>query len=181
MISYRHLTAAQLMPSLFAHFDRYQEVKQCWRQENNTWILKDIAFIDDWEPKHIDILVKCLSNTVRTGGAVIGAFEENQLVGFAALENELFGRNRRYLQLSSLHVTYPKRGGGIGRELFRRIGGEAERRGADKLYISAHSARETQAFYRAMGCKEAEEYNSRLAAAEPCDCQLEFQLKPSDR
>ena len=38
------------------------------------------------------------------------------------------------------------------------------------------SSEETQAFYHALGCVEAEEYNEALYAAEPCDCQLEYVL-----
>lgn len=48
--------------------------------------------------------------------------------------------------------------------------------GGQKLYISAHSAVESQAFYRKMGCVEAEEYDPAHTAAEPCDCQLEYLL-----
>ena len=44
------------------------------------------------------------------------------------------------------------------------------------LYISAHSAVESQAFYKKMGCVEAEEYDPAHTAAEPCDCQLEYLL-----
>lgn len=35
---------------------------------------------------------------------------------------------------------------------------------------------ESQAFYKAMGCREAEEYNKEHVEIEPCDCQLEFVL-----
>jgi len=35
---------------------------------------------------------------------------------------------------------------------------------------------ETQAFYRAMGCREAEEPNLEHVEKEPFDCQLEYQL-----
>ncbi len=48
--------------------------------------------------------------------------------------------------------------------------------GAKKLYISAHSSQETQAFYSSMGCIEAREYNKTLVAKEPYDCQLEYSL-----
>ncbi len=48
--------------------------------------------------------------------------------------------------------------------------------GADKLYISAHSSKESQAAYRALGCSFAEEINEKLAAAEPFDVQLEYRL-----
>lgn len=48
--------------------------------------------------------------------------------------------------------------------------------GAKKLYISAHSAVESQAFYKAMGCVEAQVYNQMHVEQEPCDCQLECVL-----
>ena len=53
---------------------------------------------------------------------------------------------------------------------------EARQLGADKLYISAHSSKESQAAYRALGCSFAEEINEELAAAEPFDVQLEYKL-----
>ena len=48
--------------------------------------------------------------------------------------------------------------------------------GASRLYISAHSAKESMAAYRALGCVEAEEINWTLAKKEPCDVQLEYRL-----
>lgn len=42
--------------------------------------------------------------------------------------------------------------------------------------MSTHSSEETQAFYKAMGCMEAVEYNEKLVSEEPCDCQLEYCL-----
>ena len=69
------------------------------------------------------------------------------------------------------------RGQGIGRALFRLACREARALGAERLYISAHSARETIAAYRAFGCVEAEEINWTLAKKEPCDVQLEYVLE----
>ena len=68
------------------------------------------------------------------------------------------------------------RGKGIGKRLFLAAGKWAKEHGAEKLYISAHSAVETQGFYRAMGCVEAQEYNQTHVEAEPYDCQLEYSL-----
>ena len=48
---------------------------------------------------------------------------------------------------------------GIGRKLFSMACEEVRRLGADKLYISAHSSKESQAAYRALGCMPAEEVN----------------------
>ena len=51
----------------------------------------------------------------------------------------------------------------------------AKQKGAKKLYISAHSAVESQAFYKSMGCVEAEVYNQKHVEDEPYDCQLDQQ------
>ena len=175
-ISYRELKEIELDEALFVKFNRYQDVKKCWRKENGEWLLKDIAFTEQWSLDEYRELTKYLQNTIKTGGTVFGAFNKDVLVGFASLENEFFGSNKEYLQLSSIHTSYECRGCGIGKKLFSLICRQAKELGAQKLYISAHSAQETQEFYKAMGCTEAVEYNEKLVAAEPCDCQLEYVL-----
>lgn len=175
-IRYRPLTLGEVVPALFEGFTRRQEVTRCWRRENGSWLLKDIAFIDDWSPQDYGTLLDCLRHTLETGGALIGAFQGNQLAGFASVENEFFGSQKQYLQLSSLHVSLPYRHQGIGRRLLEMAAESARGLGAKKLYISAHSAEETQAFYHALGCVEALEYHAPLVEAEPCDCQMELVL-----
>ena len=68
------------------------------------------------------------------------------------------------------------RGRGIGKALFHAAGAWAKENGARKLYISAHSAVESQAFYKAMGCVEAQVYQKEHVEREPYDCQLECVL-----
>ena len=76
----------------------------------------------------------------------------------------------------SVYVRKDLRGQGMGKELFALAAGAARRMGGEKLYISSHSAVETQAFYRGMGCRDAEEIDAAHAAREPFDCQLEYIL-----
>ncbi len=177
MIEFRPIQAHELNMELYAQFSRRQDVTQCYRRENGEWVIKPIAFIDDWSNENYAELIKDLLNTLKTGGAVFGAFEDGLLKGFASVENEFFGGENRYLDLSSLHVSQNMRGSGIGRRLFAISAAWAKERGAKKLYISSHSAVETQRFYRcAMGCTDAKEINAALAEKEPCDCQLEYIL-----
>ena len=166
----------ELSPALFASFDRYQAVRRCWRKENEEWKLKDIAFIEQWNEADYRELITLLTHTLDTGGALIGAFRDSALIGFASVETRPLGARGNYRQLSELYVSAESRGCGIGRQLFAAAAEAAKGFGAEKLYISAHSAEETEAFYRAMGCREAEEYDAALTAAEPCDCQLEYPL-----
>lgn len=173
-IKYRQLKNDEINLTLFHSFNRYQDVKKCWRKENGKWTLKEIAFIEQWGSVEYEYLIKCLQNTVKTGGTVYGAFHNDVLVGFASVESEFFGSQKEYLQLSSLHISYENRGMGIGKKLFSLACKKAKEMGAQKLYISAHSSEETQAFYKAVNCVEAVEYNPKLVAEEPCDCQLEY-------
>ena len=167
-LSIQFLTVSQITPALFVGFVRRQQVKRCWRKESGRWVLKDIAFLDDWSPADYTHLLQKLRAILLSGGAVLAAFDGGT--------NEPFGPAEEYLQLSELNVSQPLRGQGIGRELFRLACEQARTRGVQKLYLSAHSAEETQAFYRAMGCVEAAWYHPELVALEPCDCQMEFLL-----
>ncbi|MPM94583.1 hypothetical protein SDC9_141729 [bioreactor metagenome] len=175
-MEYIELKTEMINRELFAHFKRYQIVSQCWRKIEDKWCIEDIAFTDDWDENNYSKLIACLRNTVTEGGVVFGAFADGLLKGFSSVEPALFGKSSEYLDLSSIHVSEDMRSCGIGKELFRLSKEWAKRHGAQKLYISAHSSVESQAFYRAMGCVEALEYNKSHVTEEPYDCQLECQL-----
>ena len=176
-IQYRALGRAELAPRLFAAFDRRQEVVNCYRRgADGTWCVRPDPFLDDWSAEDYRFLTECLIRTLERGGAVFGAFVCGALKGFCSVEAPPLGSRGQYRDLTFLHVSRELRGQGIGRELFHLACEQARIRGAQKLYLSAHSAEETQAFYRAMGCVEAAWYHPKLVALEPCDCQMEFLL-----
>lgn len=176
MIEYRELNEAEIDRELFGSFIRRQVVTDCWRRVDGEWVIKSAPFVDDWSGEDYVFLVECLKHTVSSGGFVCAAFCDGALKGFVSVEPQLFGGERRYLDLSSIHVSEDMRGKGIGRGLFGRACVWAKNHGAERLYISAHSAVESQAFYKAMGCVEAEVYNREHTEAEPFDCQLERRL-----
>ena len=175
-MEYRSLREDEICRELFAGFIRRQVVTKCWRRENGEWVIRDDPFIDDWTEGEYQILVRCLRNTVATGGFVFAAFCDGVLKGFTAVESELFGGEQGYLDLPCIHVSEDMRGKGIGKALFDAAKDWARAHGGRKLYISAHSAVESQAFYKAMGCVEAVVYNQKYVEAEPYDCQLECRL-----
>lgn len=175
-MEYREIAPGELDRALFRHFERRQEVTKCRRRENGVWVVRDAPFIDDWSEADYAFLVQCLQNTLATGGVVLGAFAGGALKGFASVESAPLGKAGDYRDLTCLHVSAELRGRGIGRELFTRAAQWARAHGGKKLYLSAHSAVETQAFYAAMGCVEAREYNEAHVASEPFDCQMEYAL-----
>lgn len=173
MIEYRNIDLDELNIDLFSHFVRHQVVTKVWRREKGEWIIKAEPFIDDWSKQDYDFLVTCLKNTVQTGGLLCGAFSNDKLKGFVSVESNLFGGENKYLDLTSIHVSEDMRGGGIGRQLFQNAKEWAKAHGAEKLYISSHSAVESQAFYKSMGCVEAAAYHQEHTEKDPFDIQLE--------
>lgn len=175
-VQYRSLRADEINRELFRDFIRRQVVTKCRRRENGAWVVREDPFIDDWTEEDYEVLVTCLQNTIAAGGFVYAAFVEHKMKGFVSVEPELFGGEQRYLDLSSIHVSEDVRGRKIGKELFLAAKWWAAEHGAGKLYISAHSAIESQEFYKKMGCVEAAVYHQGHVEKEPYDCQLECLL-----
>ena len=172
-MEYRALCVDEINTALFAGFIRRQEGTKCWRREGDEWVIREDPFIDDWSAADYQTLVDCLKHTVMTGGFVYAAFCGGVLKGFVSVEPTLFGGPQQYLDLSSLHVSREMRGNGIGTQLFQAAKRWAREHGAKKLYLSSHSAVESQSFYKKMGCVEAAVYDQTHVEAEPFDCQLE--------
>ena len=173
---YRQMETEEIHRSLFDAFIRRQVVTKCRRKEDAGWVVRDDPFIDDWNEEDYSELLEELRCIQKCGGVVYGAYDSGTLKGFAAVDGRAFGVDHAYLDLVFLHVSADARGRGVGRTLFGMAAGWAASRGARKLYLSAHSAVETQAFYSAMGCVEAEEYSSAHVEKEPFDCQMEYVL-----
>ena len=176
MIRYRSILEEDLTPSLFSAFIRRQAVTQCWRKRSGVWRIESDPFVDDWNEADHQALIRSLRRTLEGQGAVYGAFDGPLLKGFVSLEGTMLGSRAQYMDLSHLYVSQELRGSGIGRRLFSFAKQFARSRHAEKLYLSAHSAVESQAFYHAMGCVEAEEYDAAHVNADPYDCHLEYRL-----
>lgn len=176
MVRYRNISIDEINRELFKDFNRHQIVQKCWRKEDGKWVIKYDPFIDDWSEDNYKTLISCLKNTVETGGFVYGAFHNGSLKGFVSVESDIFGGEQGYIDLSSIHISEDMRGMGVGTALFLAAKDFAKKKGANKLYISAHSAVESQAFYKKMGCVEAEVCDKEHAEKEPFDCQLECKL-----
>ncbi len=175
-ITYRFLDGACFNAYSLDSFIRRQEVAECWRFVEGKWKLLPIAYVEDWDLDQRRERAAAVCGRIKAGGFACGAFSGDELVGFALINAEAFGSRGQYLDLEEFHVSEPFRNQGIGGTLFRMAAEKAKVRGAEKLYISAHSARETMEAYRKLGCVFAEEINRELAEKEPCDVQLEYVL-----
>ncbi|MCI9147959.1 MAG: GNAT family N-acetyltransferase [Hungatella sp.] len=173
---FRKIKRQELSRKLFETFRRHQVVGDCVRKAGGQWVVQPDPFVDEWSKEDYGFLIKCLEETLDTGGAVFGAFREGNLKGFASVDGRPLGSRGQYLDLTSLHVSEEMRGLGIGRKLFAMAAAWAKGHGGQKLYISSHSAVETQKFYEAMGCVDALECSEKHVRQEPYDRQLELDL-----
>ena len=175
-MEYRCLNTEEINTKIFSDFVRHQNVTKCYRRENSCWKVKEDPFIDDWTPDDYKKLISDLRRTANSGGFVYAALLNGNIKGFVSVESEIFDEGERYMDLSSIHVSEESRGFGIGTKLFYAAADFARKKGAKKLYISSHSALESQIFYRGLGCVDAKIPNKKHVEKEPFDCQLEYKL-----
>ncbi len=173
---YRKIRPEEICPQLLDGFDRRQEVTLCRKKAEGGFITVPNPFVDDWDREKKDFVLWAMGDILSRGGWIAGAFDGNALKGLIALEPAPLGSRGQYRELSGFWVSRESRGRGIGRALFSMAREAARDLGGEKIYISSHPAVETQAFYAAMGCREAEEYSHAHVEREPSDCQLECSL-----
>ena len=157
-------------------FVRHQVVSECWRKVDGEWKLLPIAFTEDWGPDKCREEAADISRRADRDLISFAAFQNDKVVGFITVNTRAIGSEKQYLQLESFQVSEPCRGQGIGRKLFAEACAAAKETGAQKLYISAHSSKESQAAYSALGCVHAMEIMPWIADKEPYDVQMEYAL-----
>jgi len=176
-IKFKELKTADISKNILDHYNRYQEIKKCYRKEEGKWIIKDIEFIENWDKDKKDNVIKIFTETLDgNSGYIFGAFDNDKLIGFAVLYNKIFGNRKQYIQLDSMQVSFGYRHKGIGKKLFELCTRKSKDIGIEKMYISANSSEETQKFYLSIGCKDAEEIDKELFEKEPFDRHMEYKI-----
>lgn len=155
--------------------DASHYIGRAWREVDGERQLVEIDYLDPDFPEGYEVHLAGLKSTLEEGGAAWAAFDvDGRLIGFMTVNREVFGKQFRHVLLDQMFVNKQDRNRGIGKRLFKLAVDTARDWSADKLYICAGSAEETILFYRAMGCKEAEEINVELYEDDPRDWQLEY-------
>ena len=173
---YKRLDNSNFTGHSLDDFVRHQTVTECWRKIAGDWKLVPNIFEENWSQEQCREIAKDVAHHINLDQTGFGAFADERIIGFATVSHRLFGAAARYVQLVCFQISEEYRRQGIGRKLFSMVCEEARRLGADKLYISAHSSKESQAAYRALGCTPAEEVDEGLTATEPFDVQMEYRL-----
>ena len=176
MVTIEKLTPDNLNENSLDGFSRHQVVTECWRCVDGKWGLYPIAFTEDWSLEKRRGMAREMAQHPEGEMLGFGAFDGGQLVGYITLNTKALGSRGQYRQVEAFQVSEEHRGMGIGRQLFTRLCQEAKKLGTEKLYISAHSSKESQAAYRRLGCVHAEQIIPAIAEEEPFDVQMEFVL-----
>ena len=176
VIHYQRLNADNFTGHSLDDFVRHQTVAECWRKTGSDWELVPNVYEENWSQAQCREIAEDMARHINLDQTGFGAFDGERIIGFATVSHRIFGAAAKYAQLVCFQISEEYRRQGIGRKLFFLACEEARRLGADRLYISAHSSKESQAAYRALGCTPAEEVNEELAAAEPFDVQMEYRL-----
>lgn len=176
-IEVRNVSANDINEKFLIDFDRYQETEDVWYINGQTKVdTRSDYFIDNWSEEQKQDISLYLRECSKNGGGVVCAMDGKKVIGFANVEKRFFGSKNQYIPLPFIHVSNAYRGEGIGRQLFLKCCQIAKDLGAEKLYIGAHPAVETQQFYQSVGCVIAEEVNQEIYEKEPLDLQLEKKL-----
>lgn len=176
MVEYGRITKENFTKYSLDTFIRHQQVQEVWRFIDGQWKLVPCRFTEDWSIDRRREVAEEILEGVENQGYAYAAWEKNRVVGYSYISPEPLGSAGQYMELRLFHISEPFRGMGIGRRLFEMAAEEAKRNGARKLYISAHSSRESQAAYRKLGCVHAQEVVEVIAQAEPFDVQMEYCL-----
>lgn len=125
-----------------------------------------------WSEDEVEDFIRALTLKIKGGGRLVGAFDNDLLVGIAALGGEFIGENRDELQMAFLYVSHAYRRQGIAHRLMDRMCELARERGAKRLYISATETESAVGFYLNYGCRLASDVNAELYALEPHDIHM---------
>ena len=130
--------------------DRYEIVEEVYYFRDGKLVLekeyREIIGISD-----ISEVIEDYIEDYDGGGTFIGAFDGEKLVGLSGIGGKLIGENKDIIQLTSLWVSNKYRKKGIGRQLISMLKEKARQSGAEKLYVSAASSKNTVDFYRGAG------------------------------
>lgn len=174
-IAYRILTQAEI-PRI-AEIDRSEEIFASYQYRGNRLVLiEDQVTVTGFDQQELDNMLQHQQQILAQGGKVIAAFENNQILGAASIENTKRGRNKDYCKLDILYVSKHARGKKIGQHLLWKCKAIAVDFGALKLYISSTPTKGTVDFYLKNGAVPAKEIDQELFEMEPEDIHLEIEL-----
>ncbi|MEJ8303910.1 GNAT family N-acetyltransferase [Saccharibacillus sacchari] len=156
-----------------AHIDRSERIEQTCRVENGQEIWTEAGHeCPTWDVRQLEELQLRFRSELEQGGAAVGAYDGDRLVGFGLLAHRLLGPQRDTLPIDLMYVSRSYRRRGIGTRLMQLLSREALLRGAKALYISSTESNSAVRFYRSLGSENAAEPDADMLAKEPLDIHM---------
>lgn len=171
MITYRNIGKEDLEKIYDLDMSEHIDEAYVFR-DGELKIYPNVLDIPNWDEDKREKIKTKIEKVMNENGIVIGAFEEDILVGIVSLSKKVISRNR--VQLVTLHIDKGRRGMGIGSKLFDLIVKEAKDLSIKGIYISASPKKNTVDFYIHKGCVLTKDIDDELLKEEPEDIHMEY-------
>ena len=173
-LTFKKIVYKNINDNFLNGYNRFQEITNIVYLDQMELKEKENKFYETWNQEKLIEISRYLKSSVKSGSILYATYDYKKIVGFAMIDRKLLFDES--INLKYIHVSKEYRGYNIGKYLFNIMALEAKKIGATKLYISSHSAVETQRFYQRVGCVLANKINRELQELEPYDIPLEYQL-----
>lgn len=171
MITYRNIEIKGL--EKIYDLDMSEHIDEAYvLRDGELKIYPNVLDLPNWDEEKREKIKTKIEKVMNEKGAVLGAFEENILVGIVSLSKKIISGNR--VQLVTLHIDKSHRGMGIGNKLFDLIVKEAKVLNVAGIYISASPKKNTVDFYLRKGCVLTKNIDEELLKEEPEDIHMEY-------
>ena len=154
--------------------DRTEKVRVGYRVEEGNLIRMDVRWDsspwrEEGEEHSIPYMIRSLEDVVSNGGKMLGAFDDDRLVGIAAIRPRLTDSMD---QLAFLHVSDGYRRRGIASRFYEQIEELARQSGTEQLYVSATPSESAVGFYTSRGFALTPTPHPELFKLEPEDIHM---------
>jgi GNAT superfamily N-acetyltransferase len=173
VIELRRLERSEL--ACVAEIDRTEQIGVLYEQRGTQLVERHGSWsAAPWEPdgdgEHsVGAKVRELQKYVDAGGIALAALDGGRVVGVGVVVPHL---RPGIAQLAFLHVSAPRRAGGVGRRLCERLDQIARDNGAAEMVVSASPSESTVRFYLGRGFQPTAEPVAELFALEPEDVHM---------
>ncbi|QHW31673.1 GNAT family N-acetyltransferase [Paenibacillus rhizovicinus] len=171
MIAYRWMTVEQV--SQLKEIDRSEHIDLIYEMQQGALsaIQRDHE-CPNWNDELLSEIEARYVMELQKGGAAVGAFDGDTLVGFGVLAHRFRGQAQDQLQLDLMFVSRNYRRQGIGSRILSDLKEKAKERGARSLYISSTETRSAVSFYMSNGSRITDEVDEELFEKEPMDIHM---------
>lgn len=158
-----------------ALLDRSEEIFELYEYHKGNLVPKPHReTVTQFDAAELEEMIIRQKKIQKGGGYIVGAFDQNELVGVASVEKMKRGIASDYCKMDILYVSRKYRAMKLGYKLLEECKKAAKEFGAQNLYISATPTKNTVDFYLRNGAILTTELDRELYKLEPDDIHLEM-------